>query len=160
MRSKIIFSGMILAYNLIFFNHIAYGQAEGPMQKLESMRIAFFTERLALTSSEAEKFWPVYRDYNNRKEKINEERRSLIRYISKNGDYLSEKEINESLGKYLTLQKDETNLSEIFNQKFLEILPAKKVLKIYITENQFKAYILNQIKENRQVAPRQKGRNF
>ena len=150
---------LIVFYALIFFTQFTFGQAERPLEKLESMRIAFFTERLALSPTEAEKFWPVYRDFNNRKEKINEEKRSLFRYVIKNMDYLTEKEINEALDKHLTLQKEETNLSENFNKKFLEILPPNKVLKIYITENQFKAYILTQIRDNRQDAVR-KGRNF
>ena len=150
---------LIVFSALILFTQFAFSQAERPLEKLESMRIAFFTERLALSQVEAEKFWPVYRDFNNRKEKINEERRSLFRYVIKNMDYLTENEINEALEKHLNLQKEESNLSENFNKKFLEILPPNKVLKIYITENQFKAYILTQIRDNRQEGMR-KGRNF
>ena len=145
---------------MIFFRSPAFGQEEPYLEKIESMRIGFFTEKLALTPDEAEKFWPVFRDYTNRKEKINVERRSLFRYIMRNGDYLSEKEVSESLEKFLSLQKEESGLTEVFNQKFLDILPPKKVLKIYMAENQFKVYILNQIKENRPLKPGQGGRGF
>jgi hypothetical protein len=78
----------------------------------------------------------------------------------RNGDYLTEKEVTESLEKYLSLQKQETELTVVFNQKFLEIIPPKKVLKVYLTENLFKAYILNQIKDNRPLKPGQGGRGF
>lgn len=129
------------------------GQVLNYVEKIESLRIGFFTERLALTPDESAKFWPVYNDFNHRREKINEDRRSLFRYLMRNSEYLSEKEINESLDKYINLQREETELVVSFNQRFLEILPPKKVLNIYVTENQFKAYILNQIKENRQGNP-------
>lgn len=32
-------------------------------QRIEAARIAFITERLGLTPEEAEKFWPVYREF-------------------------------------------------------------------------------------------------
>lgn len=160
MKNKKILTGALLIASLTLFKPLVFSQDDNYYKKLESMRIAFFTERLSLTSSEAEKFWPLYRDYNNRKEKINEERRSLDRYIMKNGDYLTEKEVNESMGKYLSLQKEEPILSETYNQKFLDVLPAIKVLKIYMVENQFKAYILNQIRANRPTKPGPKDRNF
>ena len=160
MKNNKIITGIFIFFSMGFFMSPVFGQAEPYMERIESMRIAFFTEKLSLTPQEAEKFWPVFRDYTNRKEKINVDNRNLFRYIMRNGDYLSEKEVNESLEKHLSLQKEETELSEVFNQKFLEILPAKKVLKIYLAENQFKAYILNQIKDNRPLKPGPGGRGF
>ena len=132
----------------IFSGSLLTGQPGNYLEKIESLRITFFTERLDLTSDEASRFWPVYKDFNNRREKINEDRRILFRYVMKNTDFLTDKEINESLEKYITLQKEEAELTEVFNRKFLEILPAKKVLAVYIAENQFKAYILNQLRES------------
>ena len=149
MKNKKILTGILLLGVMIFFKSQAFSQAEPYLERIESMRIAFFTEKLALTPAEAEKFWPVFNDYTNRKEKINIERRNLYRYIMRNDNFLTDKEISESLEKNLSLQKEETELIVVFNQKFLDILPPKKVLKIYLAENQFKAHILNQIKENR-----------
>ncbi len=160
MKYKIIYVVIVISLIIFLPRSLSYGQPENYMDKIESIRIAFFTERLDLTTEEAQKFWPVYKDFSNRREKINEDRRLLFRYIMKNGDFLSDKEINESLDKYLNLSKEETSLNEVFNQKFLNILPPKKVIKIYITENQFKAYILNQIKERRPNNQGQRGRAF
>jgi hypothetical protein len=117
-------------------------------ERVQAQKIAFFTERLQLTSSEAEKFWPVYNDYQNRKNKIANERRTLTQYFVENSENMSDKEISESLDKFIQLQKKETELLETYNEKFKQILPDEKVMKIYITEFQFKNWLLKQLRSN------------
>jgi hypothetical protein len=150
MKLNIAYCGILILAATFLHRPVTCGQEGTYLEKIEAIRKDFFTERLELTPDEASKFWPVYSDFNNRREKINEDRRILFRYVTRNSEFLTEKEINDSLEKYLSLEKEETVLAEQFNQKFLSILPPKKVLKIYVTENQFKAYILNQIRNNRQ----------
>jgi hypothetical protein len=120
-------------------------------EKLEAEKVAFFTQELALTKSESESFWPVYNDFSNRKDKINRDRIVLYRYISENKEYMTEPEIQDALTKFIMYQTQETALIETFNKKFLEILPPKKVMMIYVTENQFKIYILKKIRDNKQI---------
>ena len=118
-------------------------------ERVQAQKIAFFTERLELTSAEAEKFWPVYNDYQSRKNKLTNERRTLTQFYIENSENMSKEEISESLDKYIELQKAETALLEKYNNKFKEILPEEKVMKIYITEFQFKNWLLKQIRANK-----------
>jgi hypothetical protein len=126
-------------------------QTRDRKEKLEAEKVTFFTQELALTKPESEKFWPVYNDFSNRKDKINRDRKVLYQYISDNKDYMTEPEIQDALTKFILYQTQETTLIETFNKKFLEILPPKKVMMIYVTENQFKIYILKQIRDNKQL---------
>ena len=118
--------------------------------RIQAQMVAYLTSELSLTPQEAEKFWPVYNDYTNRKNKLDEESKTIMKYITRNSDNLSDKEINESMEKFLQLQEQIHKLFLDYHQQYLQILPPKKVMKIYITENQFKAVLLNQIRENRQ----------
>jgi len=124
--------------------------------RLEAEKVAFFTKELSLTKAEAERFWPIYNDFSNRKDKINRDRKVLYEYVTTNKDNMSDQEVQDALSKFISYQKQETDLIESYNQKFLIILPPKKVMLIYVTENQFKIYILKQIRDTRQVP----GRNF
>ncbi len=122
--------------------------------KLEAEKVAFFTRELSLTKPEAERFWPIYNDFSNRKDRINRDRKVLYEYIATNKDNMSETEVQDALTKFILYQNQETTLMESYHKKFLEILPPKKVMLIYVTENQFKVYILRQIRDNRQVPVR------
>lgn len=129
-------------------------QKQDKIDKIDAEKVAFFNRELALTQAESDKFWPVYNDFSNRKDKINRDRKVLFQYISENKDYMTDAEVQESLAKFLSFQVQESTLIETFNKKFLEILPPKKVMMIYITENQFKVYILKQIRDNKQIPTR------
>lgn len=120
-----------------------------PGERLRAERVAFFTEKLQLTSQEAEKFWPVFNDYDNRKDKLNNEKRTLALYIERNSDNMSQQEIDESLSKYMAIQQKEYELGKEFHEKFLAILSPRKVLKLYVAENQFRQHLLERLKEQR-----------
>ena len=48
-------------------------------EKFRSIKIAYFTEELELTSEEAEKFWPVYNEYDKKKSDLHRQHRKSFR---------------------------------------------------------------------------------
>jgi hypothetical protein len=40
------------------------------LDKLNTYKVGFFTKKLNLTSAEAERFWPVYNEYQKQKNKL------------------------------------------------------------------------------------------
>ncbi len=123
-----------------------------PLQdRVKEQQVAFFTGKLNLSTAEAEKFWPLYNDYSNRRETIRIEGRNLLRSVALNGDNMSEEEMAGTMQKYIENQNLEHELFLEYNKKFKKILPVEKVMMIYVAENQFKQYLLNQIRENRRV---------
>src|SRR6476620_10673268 len=47
------------------FSEIKAQEDESRAEKIEALKIAFITQKLQLTSDEAQKFWPVYNQYEN-----------------------------------------------------------------------------------------------
>lgn len=114
------------------------------MAKIQAKKKAFFNEKLQLTPKESEQFWSVYNDYSNRKNLINQQRNNLMAYYIQNEKNLNNKEMTETLGKLLAFQREETALMENYTSKFREFLPDSKVIKIFVTEQQFKRFLLTQ----------------
>lgn len=129
-----------------------------PAEKQESLqqqKVTFYTENLQLTPAESARFWPVYNDYQNRRDKITRDRNNLMKYFESNKNNLNESETAELIGKYLAFQKEETQLLETYTKKFQEFLPARKVMRIYIVELDFKKWLLENLRQNKaQVEPR------
>jgi hypothetical protein len=124
-----------------------YGQTSKPeRENIRKQKVEFFNRNLNLSKAEAEKFWPIYNDYQNRKNKISSEKRALMKYYMQNVDYMSDAEITETLEKYLSYEKKETDLLISFSKKLRFVLPDNKVLKVYVTEIQFKNYLLKQLR--------------
>lgn len=120
------------------------------LERFNAQKIAFFTQKLNLTSAEAEKFWPVYNEYQKKKNDILMEKRDSDRYLRQSFNTLTDKEIEEITDKYIEYASDEADLLTVYHEEFKKVLPIKKVIRLYQAENQFKEMLLRQIRNNQQ----------
>jgi hypothetical protein len=120
--------------------------------RIDAERTAYFTRRLNLTVDEAERFWPVYNDYSSRRDKLNQDKNSLLRYVNQNYQNLSPEELTEAGDKVIEMGKQEADLAAEYHARFLEVLPPGKVVLLYGAEMQFKTFLLNQLQQRREQA--------
>jgi hypothetical protein len=138
--------------------------AQNPaMEKLNAYKIAFFTRRLNLTPQEAEKFWPVYNEYQNKRIQIQTDRARMNREVNQNELNMSEKEMIETADKLISLEVQEAALAQEYHKRFKEILTPQKVIRLYQAENQYRQQLLNELREtnpDRRRLQDYPGRNF
>jgi hypothetical protein len=126
--------------------------AQNPnLEKLNAYKIAFFTRRLSLTSQEAQKFWPVYNEFQDKRNAIQIERQKFNRNINQNELNMSEKEMIEAGDQHIALQVQEASLAQEYHKKFREILSPAKILRLYQAENQYRLLLLNELKDKQPV---------
>ena len=130
------------------------------LEKLNNYKIGFFTKRLNLTSEEAEKFWPVYNEYQGQRNLIQLEKLKLNRNFNLNESTLSDKQLEEMGDKYVDCLVQESNLAVVFHKKLKEVLPPAKVIMYYQAENQYKIQLLNELQTAKQQQRLRPGRNF
>jgi hypothetical protein len=138
----------ILIVTVMSFSSGFAQKADDARKRIQEEKVAFFNRHLDLSKTEAQNFWPLYNDYQSRRNKISNEKRTLMRYYTENAGNMSDKEITETLTKYIDYEKRETELLVTYSEKFRTILPDEKVLKIYVTEVQFKDYLLKKLRTN------------
>jgi hypothetical protein len=126
----------------------AQSDEDEKFENFKSRRIAYITEQVKLTPKEAEVFWPVYNEFDSKRQALNKERVKTARYYVTVKENISEKEASELADKVISLQKKEALLSEEYNSKFKAVLPSSKVLRLYQAELQFKRQLLKQLKES------------
>ncbi|OFY67057.1 MAG: hypothetical protein A2V64_13710 [Bacteroidetes bacterium RBG_13_43_22] len=126
-------------------------RAQNPNQeRLNAYKIAFFTKRLNLTPGEAEKFWPVYNEFQAKKLEIQRERIKLNIRFNQEGAAMTDEQLIALGDKLMELEVLETELSVKFHQTLKVILPPVKILKLYQAENQFRQQLLNELQERKQ----------
>ena len=130
------------------------------LEKLNNYKIGFFTKRLNLTSEEAEKFWPVYNEYQGKRNLIQLEKLKINRNFNQNGSTLSDNQLVEMGDKYVDCLVQESALAVAFHKKLREVLSPSKVIMYYQAENQYKAQLLNELQNVRQQQKVRPGRNF
>jgi hypothetical protein len=120
-------------------------------ERIAAFKIALFTRRLNLSPDEAEKFWPLYNEYDNRRLKLQQERSVTIRNINLNEGRMSDADLIKAGDKLVSLQVEEATLTQALHNKLKEVLPPAKVIRVYQAENQFRSQLLNELRDNREV---------
>src|SRR5688572_3041495 len=151
---------MMMILVAFFIAASAFAQEEEPaavdpkaQKKIKAARIAFITERLGLTPAEAEKFWPVYREFSMKREEL----RQQYRDNRKNPDPNKTVEQNEkeALELGLKLKQRELDLEKEYSGKLLNTVPAQKVMALRGAEHDFRKLLIDQI-QKRQMLQQQR----
>jgi len=137
---------LVLAFIISGLQTKAQESDKAKEQQIKSQKIAFFTDKIGLTPEEAEKFWPIYNSYWDKKNKITAERKEKMTYFAQNSENMSEQEMRNYADIYINYEIQLAELLNEYHEKFKEILPIKKVMKIYLADYEFKAYLLRKIR--------------
>jgi hypothetical protein len=118
--------------------------------KIEAQKIAYITNALSLTSSEAQLFWPVYNEFSDKNEElIKAFRKNNIEDKEVNVESITDKEAMEMADDQIIQAQKILDLRKKYHAEFKKVLPPKKLLKLYQAERDFKNYLLKEIKERR-----------
>lgn len=123
--------------------------AQGKKDKIKSMKVAYFTTELSLTTAEAEKFWPVYNQYEDRQFDNRFLKMRAIKSKIDNSESLDEKEAQSLLTQFESAEDDLYQNRKKLIQSLRTFLPATKILRLKKAEDDFNRKLLKQYKENR-----------
>jgi hypothetical protein len=127
------------------------GAQTGTRERLDAYKVAFFTKRLNLTPVEAEKFWPLYNEFQNKRGVIQQERAAINRNFNENELNMSDKEMIDAADRLIALEVQEAAIAQEYNRKFREILSPVKVLRLYQAENQYRMQLLQELRQNQEM---------
>ena len=145
MKTKI----LIVAMLLISVSGIAQRQPDPKMfEQIKARKVAFITVELGLTSIEAEKFWPVYNELEKQHIALMINRKELEHKSENPKPEMNDADYRKLATELASNQAKDGKLSEEYNLKFLDILPAEKVVKLYRAEGKFRATLMDEFRQS------------
>lgn len=120
------------------------------MKDIESMKVAFLTRKLSLTPEEAKVFWPVYDEYAAEMKSLRGSRLQNYKDAKGEIDNMSDKDVEKFIQDDIALRQQEVDLLKKYHPRFKQVLPIKKVAKLYKAEEDFKRELLDKIRERRE----------
>jgi len=121
-------------------------EREAIKQRVQAHRIAFFTERLALTPAEAERFWPLYNTYRNEHERLTSEFVQKTRRRRGNNESYVFDVSNMSDAEARKLVNDRAKLIDLdrkFHNDLTKLFSPQRVLAFYDAERSFQRELIN-----------------
>lgn len=122
-------------------------QREKRKEKMKEMKKSFIKTELDLTEDEEQLFWPIYTEYENKRDALRKERRSLRKKLKRKSlDELSESEAEEMLTKEMEFREKRLALDKDFERDLRSNLSAKKIILLHKAERKFKKQLLDRMK--------------
>lgn len=133
---------IVASYHATYGQDDAINEAADPAvrQRIRAAHAAYITERIELSSSEAEKFWPVYREYLEKRKKLRDSIRDARR---------TDKNEKELLELDLQVKQHELDLEKEYTMKLEKIISAEKLIRLRQAEVDFRKLLLRQLQERR-----------
>lgn len=122
-------------------------QPKAKRERVAQLKIAYFTEELALTTEQAEKFWPVYNEMNEKVKEKKKEARLASESLKSGAETLSEEEFKAKTLKALNANIEEAKLRKEYHEKIAAVIGYKKAAKLLSLEVQFKRELLKRLSE-------------
>ncbi len=139
---------------LLLTTTVSYGQRTPAKDKIKTLKIAFITERLNLSSEEAQTFWPIYNDHETKIEALRKKERIEMRGKLGYIETLSDKEVNDLLDAYIAMEEERNKLNRAFFEELRNVISAKKTFMLIKAEKDFKKRLIKQIQQRRQKGER------
>jgi hypothetical protein len=108
--------------------------------KLKADKKLIVTQYMALTASEAKKFWPVYEAYQQELHKIDQRLLQLLQSYA--ADYrnqsLTDDKAQKLLDEWIAIENDDARRRAAYVPKVMKALPAKKAARYLQIENEYR----------------------
>lgn len=117
-------------------------------QQIKTLKIAFITEKLNLTSAEAEKFWPLYNAFDEKQHELKKQKMQAVRKNDESAiSKMSDKDATAFLSQMENSEEELHQLRKKFTANLKTVLPATKIIQLKKAEEDFNRKLLKQYKE-------------
>ncbi|MGL2964205.1 sensor of ECF-type sigma factor [Flavobacterium sp. RSB2_4_14] len=145
----------IMLVMLMILSANAFSQ-NGKMSKenrdqIKSLKIAFITSELSLTSEEATKFWPIYNAFEDKQQDIRKQKMKgyIDRMDDASLDKLTEKEASTLLTQMESTEDELYQAKKKLISSLKGAIPPVKILKLKKAEEDFNRKLLQQYRDKR-----------
>jgi Spy/CpxP family protein refolding chaperone len=145
----------IVSLLIVFISMNAIAQ-DGPFirkkkEQIKSLKVAFITSELSLTSEEAAKFWPLYNAYEDKQHDIKKQKLKgyIDRMDDESLDKLSDKEAANMLSQMESSEDELYQAKKKFVASLKGVISPLKILKLKKAEENFNRKLLQQYRDRK-----------
>jgi Spy/CpxP family protein refolding chaperone len=141
----------VLFLFLLFTSTLAFGQGQkketpeerkARMEKIEAAKIAFITDKINLSTEQAQRFWPVYQEHDRRRNELRQKSRP---FKEENLNNFSEEQIRAGLEARLNIRQRDLDLDKEYMDKYLRIITPRQLAKFYRADREFTKLLLERL---------------
>ena len=115
-------------------------------ERIKALKTAFITEGLELTPAEAEKFWPIYNRFEEKRRELYRREHADLEDV----ECLSEEKAEEKLQEYVSIEKEDYLLKQQYYRDLRKIFSAKRIMELQQVEEEFHDKLMRDYRSRKQ----------
>ncbi|MDO7170661.1 hypothetical protein [Mariniflexile sp. AS56] len=119
--------------------------AQSNRDKIKTLKIAYITEKLNLSEKEAQKFWPIYNNFEDENSKLRSEAYEARKKID--FETLTEEKAQQILKENRYKDNKRQDLENEFFTNLAKVISAKKIILLHKIEDDFKRKMFDEYKK-------------
>ena len=112
------------------------------MGQLENAKIAFITNRVSLTQDQAQKFWPLYNEFSDKRREMNRSGRMARREITEG---MTDQQLRDNFAQSFNTRQQELNLEKDYFEKFQKVISLRQVAQLFQAERDFTKEVIRRV---------------
>jgi len=109
-------------------------------ERIKAMKVAYITQELNMDAKLAEKFWPVYNQYECSKTDLHKKEH----FQSENIENITEAEAEKMLTEFLNIEKEEYTVKKELYANLKKIMSAREIIKLHKLESDFNKKLIRE----------------
>ena len=108
---------------------------------INTQRRALITAAMDFSEEDAQKFWPIYKEYELEYDKLIDQEIELIKSYAESYENMGDEVASQIAKKYYEIEKEQLSLSEKYFKKFSEELKIRQAVKLQMVLNRIELMI-------------------
>ncbi|MBT8295051.1 MAG: hypothetical protein KJO51_01400 [Gramella sp.] len=114
-------------------------------ERIKALKVAYFTQELKLNEKTAEKFWPIYNEYERERRDLHKREHIEL----KNVECISEDEAEDLITEFLNVESEEYKIKKQLFKDLKQIISAKDIIKLHKLEDEFHKKLIKEYRSKR-----------
>jgi len=136
---------ILLSFAMVSFGMILWAQQSDYIELMRSVinteKKAAIAEVLVLSDTEADLFWPLYNEYNEKRYTVNTKKIQMIKDFAENYGQMTDEMAKEIWTRNMAIKMELVKLEKTYYKKFLKVLDAKKAVRYFQAENKIETLV-------------------
>lgn len=129
------------------FSAQAQGRHHDRIDKIESARTAYLTQKMNLTADQAQKFWPLYNEFDAKRRDVKKQSRV---FKGGNLENLTDAQLKEGINTMFSIRQKELDLEKDYAEKFQKVISIRQLATMYKGEREFTKVLLQKLNQRQQ----------
>jgi hypothetical protein len=119
--------------------------SEAAKEKMEAQKVAYITTQLDLSPAEAQLFWPIYNEGQQKRKELRKTRIAQREEAAAKFEAMSDKEAETLIDGEMDFKQKDLDIQKDTHNKLKKVISAKKIARLYRAEVDFQRKVLHEL---------------